>query len=53
MFFLFQMLYKPITDTEGLDFNPSWFTEARDTKIKTGKYTSNLFGSKAYADFWD
>ena len=45
--------YRPINDKEGLDFNPSWFTEARDTKIKTGHYTSYLFGSKLYADFWD
>ena len=45
--------YRPITETEGLDFDPSWFTEARDTKIKTGHYTSFYFGSKAYRDFWN
>lgn len=45
--------YRPITETEGLDFNPSWFTEARDEKIKTGHYTSYYFGSKAYRDFWN
>lgn len=45
--------YRPITETEGLDFDPSWFTEARDTKIRTGHYTSFYFGSKAYRDFWN
>ena len=45
--------YRPITETEGLDFDPSWFTEARDEKLKTGHYTSYYFGSKAYRDFWN
>lgn len=45
--------YKPINKTSGLDFNPDWFTEARDTFLKTGHYTSYRFGTKAYADFWD
>ena len=45
--------YKPITETQGLDFDPSWFTKARDTKIETGHYTSYYFGSKAYRDFWN
>ena len=45
--------YRPITETEGLDFDPKWFTEARDTKLETGHYTSYYFGSKAYRDFWN
>ena len=45
--------YRPITETEGLDFNPEWFLEARNEKIKTGHYTSFYFGSKAYRDFWN
>lgn len=45
--------YRPITETQGLDFNPKWFTEARDTKLETGHYTSYYFGSKAYRDFWN
>lgn len=45
--------YRPVTETQGLDFDPSWFTEARDEKIKTGHYTSYYFGSKAYRDFWN
>ena len=45
--------YRPITETEGLDFNPEWFTEARDTFLKTGHYTSYYFGSKLYRDFWN
>ena len=45
--------YKPITETEGLDFDPDWFTEARHSKETTGHYTSYYFGSKAYRDFWN
>lgn len=30
--------YKPIDRTHGLDFDPSWFTETRDTFNKTGHY---------------
>ena len=45
--------YRPITETEGLDFDPSWFTEARQSKLETGHYTSYYFGSKAYRDFWN
>lgn len=45
--------YRPLTETEGLDFNPKWFTEARDEKIRTGHYTSFYFGSKSYRDFWN
>ena len=45
--------YRPITETEGLDFNPEWFLEARNAKIATGHYTSYYFGSKAYRDFWN
>ena len=44
--------YRPITETEGLDFDPSWFTEARDTYIRTGKYCSYRIQSKPYNDFW-
>lgn len=45
--------YRPITETEGLDFNPDWFTEARNTYLKIGQYCSYYFGSKLYRDFWD
>mgnify|MGYP006988903524 CR=1 FL=1 len=44
--------YKPIDEENGLDFDPSWFTEARDTKIRTKKYTSYLPNTKANIDFW-
>lgn len=44
--------YRPINDTQGLDFDPSWFTEARDTFNRTGQYCQFRKGSKAYADFW-
>lgn len=44
--------YKPITKELGLDFDPSWFTEARDNYIRTGHYTSYRFKTKANYDFW-
>lgn len=44
--------YRPITETEGLDFNPGWFTETRAEFEKTGKYCSHLPGSKRYDEFW-
>ena len=30
--------YRPITKDKGLDFDPDWFTETRETFLKTGKY---------------
>ena len=45
--------YRPITETEGLDFDPSWFTEARETFLKTEQYCSYYPGSKLYRDFWN
>lgn len=45
--------YKPISTTKGLDFNASWFTEARDSFKRTGHYCQYLRNSKAYGDFWD
>lgn len=44
--------YKPITETQGLDFKPEWFTVARDTYMRTGSYCQYPFRSKAYNDFW-
>ena len=31
--------YRPITKTEGLDFDPKKFTEAADSYRKNGRYT--------------
>lgn len=45
--------YKVIDDTHGLDFNPDWFLEARNTFKRTGHYCESRFGSKAFSDFWD
>ena len=45
--------YRPITETEGLDFRPEWFTQARDTFLKTEHYCSYYPGSKMYRDFWN
>lgn len=44
--------YKPINETKGLDFKPEWFTEARDTYMRTGHYCQYLRNSKRYNDFW-
>lgn len=45
--------YRPITKDKGLDFNPDWFTEARDTFLRTGHYCQFARNSKAYRDFWN
>lgn len=44
--------YKPINDTQGLDFKIEWFTEARDNFKRTGHYCSFNPKQKAYSDFW-
>lgn len=44
--------YRPITATKGLDFDPSWFTEARETFKRTGHYCQYRPNTKAYSDFW-
>lgn len=44
--------YKPIDEKRGLDFDPNWFTQARDNYIRTGHYTQYRFGTKAFNDFW-
>lgn len=44
--------YKPITKDKGLDFDPNWFTEARDTFKRTGHYCGYRFKSKPYNDYW-
>lgn len=45
--------YRPITKNKGLDFNPDWFTETRETFLKTGKYCQFRPNTKAYSEFWD
>lgn len=44
--------YRPINKYRGLDFNPSWFTEARDTFIRTGHYTRFRRNSRSWRAFW-
>ena len=36
----------------GLDFDPAWYTEAKDTFMRTGHYCTYRFGTKPYNDFW-
>jgi hypothetical protein len=38
--------------TQGLDFDPDPFTETGRTFLETGNYTTYIYGSKLYADFW-
>lgn len=45
--------YRPINKTQGLDFDPSWFTEVRETFKRTGHYCEYRSNTKAYADFWN
>ena len=44
--------YKPINETQGLDFDPNWFIETRKVYEQTGKYCSYLPGSKKFREFW-
>lgn len=44
--------YRPINETQGLDFNPAWFTETREVFKKTGHYCPYLKDSKRYNEFW-
>lgn len=44
--------YRPIDETHGLDFDPSWFTEVRETFLRTGRYCSYLPRSKRWDTFW-
>lgn len=45
--------YRPITATEGLDFNPDWFREAAILYNTTGAFTTYSKDSKPYIDFWN
>lgn len=44
--------YRPVNETQGLDFNPDWFTEVRDLKVSSGHYTQYKPGTKSHRDFW-
>ena len=44
--------YRPITMTEGLDFDPEPFREAAKIYEETGHYTEYPQGCKPYADYW-
>ena len=44
--------YKPINETQGLDFDPNWFIETRKVYEQTGSYCTYLFGSKKFREFW-
>ena len=44
--------YRPINETEGLDFDPELFRETAKIYETTGNYTEYPKGSKPYADFW-
>lgn len=44
--------YRPINETEGLDFDPTPFTEVGQVYQRTGRYTAHKKGGKPYVDFW-
>ena len=44
--------YRPITETQGLDFDPTPFIEVGRNQMKTGKYTNFPWGSKVHMDWW-
>lgn len=44
--------YRPITMTDGLDFDPEPFTEAARIYSTKGSYTEFPPGSKPYNDYW-
>ena len=44
--------YRPINETEGLDFDPDWFREDAINKLRFGRYSNLLLGSKSHKDFW-
>lgn len=46
--------YRPINDTDGLDFKPDWFRGDAINKLATGRYSPNnvTLGSKTHRDFW-
>ena len=44
--------YRPINETEGLDFDPTPFIEVGQVYQRTGRYTAHKKWSKPYVDFW-
>lgn len=44
--------YRPISETEGLDFDPAPFREVGQVFERTGKYTAYEKGTKPFVDFW-
>ncbi len=44
--------YRPISETEGLDFNPDWFRQAAANKEVTGNYSNSMYGSRNFKTFW-
>ena len=45
--------YRPITLTDGLDFDPAPFSQIAEQFENTKKYTEFPRGCKPYKDFWD
>jgi hypothetical protein len=47
--------YRPINDTQGLDFDPKWFQEDAINKVSTGNYSQmpkTAWGTKRHLEFW-
>lgn len=47
--------YRPINETQGLDFDPDWFREDAINKVTKGSYSllpKTAYGTKRHMDFW-
>lgn len=44
--------YRPVDEERGLDFNPNWFTQAKQYKQNTGHYCPYRPGTKKNVEFW-
>lgn len=44
--------FRPVSMTQGLDFDPEPFTEAARTYERVGKYTDFPEGTKPYREYW-
>lgn len=45
--------YRPITEDQGLDFDPTPFRETGQNRMKTGSYSGLFYGSRQYGAWWD
>ena len=44
--------YRPVNETEGLDFDPKVFTQAADNYRQTGSYSNLMPGTFSHDAYW-